>query len=85
MADLVIVSTADGEAYYLTEGDEVSDSAEWSVPVDFNGKRYLGETDGDAVTLSIVTECAEGSYDEADEGDDEEDGETDDDAEEVPA
>lgn len=77
---ITIVSTTDGEAYYLTEGDEVSESAEWSVPIDFNGVRYIGETDGDNVTLSIVTECPAGSYDEADEGDDDEE-----DEEEVPA
>lgn len=69
---LTLVVTTDGEGYYLTDGENESESAEWSAPVEFDGKRYLGETDGENTTLSIVTECAEGSYDEAEEADDEE-------------
>ncbi len=75
MADLKLVCTTDGEGYYVLKGDEESDSADWDVCVDFDGVRYLGETDGTNATLSIVTAMAEGSY-EAIEEDEDEDEET---------
>ena len=75
MADLKLVVTSDGEGYYIEKGDDVSDSADWGVCVEFDGVRYLGETDGNNATLSIVTEMAPGSYDaeEEDSDDDPED------------
>jgi len=82
MADLKLVVTTDGEGYFVQKGDEESDSADWGVCVEFDGVRYLGETDGENATLSIVTEMAEGSYDAEEEDDDEDDP---DDGEEVAA
>lgn len=82
MADLKLVVCEDGEGYFVQKGEEESDSADWGVTVDFDGVRYLGETDGEHATLSIVTAMAEGSYD-AEEEDDESD--SDDDEEETLA
>lgn len=71
MADLKLVVTTDGEGYYISDGDEESDAADWSVPVEFRGVRYLGETDGETATLSIVTAVAMDEYETEEEGDDE--------------
>lgn len=83
MADLKLVCTEDGDGYFVQKGEEESDSADWGVCVDFDGVRYLGETDGTNATLSIVTAMADGSYDAEEESDDDED--SDDEAEEVGA
>lgn len=85
MADLKLVVTADGEGYYVQKGEEESDSADWDVTVEFDGVRYLGETDGTNATLSIVTAMAEGSYDAEEEPDDDEEDEDEEEAEGVGA
>ena len=81
MADLQLVCTLDGEGYYVTDGETESDSADWSVIVDFGDKRYIGETDGDNATLSEVRALAVGSYEVTDEPGDDEDSEDDEDEE----
>jgi hypothetical protein len=59
----------DGDGYFVTDGEEESDNADWSVPVEFKGVRYLGETDGETASLSIVTAVDPGQWEEIDEAD----------------
>ena len=73
MADLKLVCTTDGEGYYVTDGDEESDAADWNVITEFDGIRYIGETDGDNATLSIVTALGTTQYEVVDEDDDDDD------------
>lgn len=75
MADLKLIVTDDGEGYYLTDGNAESEAADWSVAIEFEGIRYLGETDGENATLSIVTALGANQYDCEEEGDDEEEDE----------
>lgn len=85
MADLKLVVTSDSEGYYVEKGGDESDSADWGVCVEFDGVRYLGETDGTNATLSIVTAMAEGSYDAEEEDDENYEDSEGDEAEEVGA
>ena len=79
MADLQLVCTTDGEGYYVTDGENESDSADWNVITEFDGVRYIGETDGENATLSEVKALASDAYevvdeDDADDADDEAEG-----------
>lgn len=57
MAKLTLIVTEDGEGYYLSDGTDESEAADWVEPVEFQGTRYLGEVDdeGENVTLSKLT------------------------------
>lgn len=71
MADIKGIVTADGEGYFVTDGESESDAADWGVPVDFNDARYLGETDGDVATLSRVTVIPAAEWEDEEDEDDE--------------
>lgn len=87
MADLKLVVLETGDGYFLTDGDTESDSADWCVPVEFNGKRYIAELAEDAETTTLSTLAAVSEYEEIDEADidAEDDGDGPDDGEEVAA
>lgn len=83
MADLKLVVCEDGQGYFLTDGEEESDSADWGVPVEFKGVKYLGETDGETAALSVVSAVDSAQWEEIDEADLDDDADGSDNAENV--
>ena len=82
---LEVVITEDRQGYYLSAGEnETQDSAEWGMPIEFDGKRYLADVDdGGQVNLFLLTPLMIHDFEiteESSDGDeDEEDGEEDED------
>ena len=84
---LEVVITEDRQGYYLSAGEnETQDSAEWGMPIEFDGKRYLADVDDEGqVDLFLLTPLLMSHNDfeiteESSDGDeDEEDGEEDED------
>lgn len=71
MADLIVTITESGEEWYLGDGsDETDEAALFGECLDFNGKRYMAETDGTTLTLSVVTALPADAFSEEAEGDD---------------
>ena len=84
MADLVVVVTEDGESWFLGDGsDETEEAALFGECLDFKDKRYMAETDGEHITLSVVTALPDDAFTEEAEGDEESEDDADDEEEGV--
>lgn len=74
MAKLVVTITENGEEWFLGDGtDETDEAALFGECLDFNDKRYMAETDGDHLTLSVVTALPADAFTEEAEDDVEDD------------
>lgn len=92
MAKLEVVITADGEGWYLSDGEnETGESVSWGDVLEFNGVLYRADVsdDGDDVSLFKVIAMSESEYEAVSEPDDDDDSDEDesdeDEAEEVGA